>query len=549
MYSQGKLERGKRQFGPMLNSTDEMGEEESTEYFYNTLQDDIRGQPSKYEMLQERDRKIQEMKQEMYLKSVGGTLPVSLLERGKKMNANSEEGQTAYFGSDLNPITEEQFNNKVNIESEDPDEERDVSELFGENAPEEDPEEFRKFMKSIQGVGEFDIDKMLKSVENNDAESLSSGLFSDDGDFDLEAAKKRYGYDENTVDDDGPDDDDDKLFDMQALKKEFGNNQSDSNSNNSENDSSPDNMDEIISQKLEKLKSLNSELDENVSRAKSKGNAVTNTRITDSDAVRSTMGVNNKKSVAQTPLSRAPYSNPVLCLLDNEELENTSQSPAEGKLPVIPLSEIDKQWNLVHFNRCPPPDYSERLVVRRENNRIRANALYEDMLRNGVAPDDQTLTAFMSVCSEACLPDEAKDIMENMQSRHNLSITSDTYRHLIRMDIFLSNYETAIQRLKDMKGLGMVPDAESYGIVIQSLSHRDKLVEAIQIFEEAVESQTTIPEEHIKKLRARCEKFGIKHPNIPPDPDQWAKDVKDVQRRYRTRSQSVIQPLKSLTFV
>jgi hypothetical protein len=47
---------------------------------------------------------------------------------------------------------------------------------------------------------------------------------------------------------------------------------------------------------------------------------------------------------------------------------------------VIPKDEIDKQWQVVLFGRCPDPDFSGTIKERRSRLITRADSLYAEML-------------------------------------------------------------------------------------------------------------------------------------------------------------------------
>ena len=51
-------------------------------------------------------------------------------------------------------------------------------------------------------------------------------------------------------------------------------------------------------------------------------------------------------------------------------------------------------------------------------------------------------------------------------------------------------------------------DSETYGLLIESLTHRQMYVEALNFLEEASDKNVHIPNRHIRLLRTRCEKLG-----------------------------------------
>ena len=153
----------------------------------------------------------------------------------------------------------------------------------------------------------------------------------------------------------------------------------------------------------------------------------------------------------------------------------------------------------------------------------------------------------MAVYADASRHKYAVQIFDEFKA-FGLVPTAKTYKVLIRMYIRLKNIEMAIQIKDDMKKLNIIPDNESYGIIIESYTHRNMIVEALKILEEATEHKLHIAERHIKQLRARCKNLGVKHPNIPEDPNQWIKDVKQVRKDKRHASNRDIHRVQSATF-
>jgi hypothetical protein len=156
----------------------------------------------------------------------------------------------------------------------------------------------------------------------------------------------------------------------------------------------------------------------------------------------------------------------------------------------------------------------------------------------------------MSVASEAMQWEKANEIINTFKSHHDISPDATTYKYLIRMHIFMSDIAGCIERFEEMKSRGMLPDRETYGTIVATLSHRDDLLRAVQILEEADEKGIQISNRHIKKLRARFNKLNIRHPSIFPDPNLWVKDVKQVrENKKNARTGNKLQYLNSLTFI
>lgn len=95
----------------------------------------------------------------------------------------------------------------------------------------------------------------------------------------------------------------------------------------------------------------------------------------------------NKKSMVRDIFNfhNSP-SNAIVDLLDNGGDRSPSQSIKSSSLPdllahdVIPRDEIDKQWQVVLFGRCPDPDFSAPIKERRSRNITCADSLYAEML-------------------------------------------------------------------------------------------------------------------------------------------------------------------------
>lgn len=242
-------------------------------------------------------------------------------------------------------------------------------------------------------------------------------------------------------------------------------------------------------------------------------------------------------------------------LLDNEETVAGAQGAASSlesifQHDIIPKSEVDKQWQVVLFGRCPDQDVSAPIKQRRSDNLTRADALYVDMLENGVKPDQGVYNAYVSVASEAMRWEKAHEIMDLFKEKHEIVPDATTFKHLIRMHIFMSDIEGSLTWFEDMKARGLKPDKETYGILVESLSHREDLVKATKILEEASDSGIQISNRHIKKLRSRFNKLNLTHPNIYPDPNAWAKEVKEIRANRRSsKPGNRLQHLKSMSYL
>lgn len=50
---------------------------------------------------------------------------------------------------------------------------------------------------------------------------------------------------------------------------------------------------------------------------------------------------------------------------------------------------------------------------------------------------------------------------------------------------------------------------------------RNMIVDSILMLEQSNDFDHTLLERHIRLLRSRCSKIGIKHPSIAKDPHEW----------------------------
>lgn len=253
---------------------------------------------------------------------------------------------------------------------------------------------------------------------------------------------------------------------------------------------------------------------------------------------------------------KSSSSNTVVDLLDNDGDGSSSPPFSSSSLTsllsddIIPTQEIDRQWRAVLFGRSPDPDFSASIKKRRSDNIIRADALYAEMLDQGIEPDANVMSAYMSVASEAMQWEKAHKILDSFNSKHDMSPNSLTFKFLIRMHIFMSDLEGCLKRFDEMKQRGITPDRETYGMLVATLSHRDELLRAAHILEEAHSNGIQISNRHIKKLRARFNKLNVQHPNIFPDPNLWVKDFKKVRENKRNaRKGNKLQYLNSLSFI
>ena len=127
-------------------------------------------------------------------------------------------------------------------------------------------------------------------------------------------------------------------------------------------------------------------------------------------------------------------------------------------------------------------------------------------------------------------------------------VDARTYEYMIRLFIRTGDMDKALA-MKDAALAGnMKPTEESYGLILRLFTHRKMTAEALKILEEAHSKGITIHERNIKHLRKQCDALGVKHPNIPPDPHAWVKEVKQERFKKRDTSQRRVQSLLSKSF-
>ena len=70
----------------------------------------------------------------------------------------------------------------------------------------------------------------------------------------------------------------------------------------------------------------------------------------------------------------------------------------------------------------------------------------------------------------------------------------------------------------------------------------------MKLIEEATEKGHSLPERYLSHIRARCEKLQIKHPDIPPNPNAWVKDVRSAREKMKFSSKRNLKSLKDGVF-
>ena len=582
-HSDGLLERGKRQKAPLVSSADEMDAEDHEEMLSNEIRAATAGQTSKYEMVLKRDK----IRKEFRLNETGRKITLSLLAKG----VDPGPGNIVHITPDLlesgemDPMQTDQGIDDLWTDADDAamsatrrgkssggskmsDAEKAAiakaeEDMLGGMMDDNDPE-LDAFLKAIQGAGDGDnisFDDFLKNVDTsaldeNDAMDGDERGFLGSSDNHKRGRGVLGGSRGESGEENG-----DASNPMDNLLGGMG----DHHDNKFEElsrrmkDDLPEDKLRLIDELEDDIKSGRFDVEnldfDTLSRYKESADIPADDDFTprseDDDAV------SRKRITVMRP--PAVRRNPLIAMLDNEPLPEPSpnDTPSAESLAalgrdekgVITRDEVDRQWNQVLFGRCPDPDYSEPMHVRRDKNCTRADGLYNDMMEQGIQPNRETLTRYMSVHSECGRLQGALDIIDKMSAQHDLLPDEETYHRLIRGHIFIKDIDGALGRLSEMKERNLRADREVYGILINSLSHRDRLVEALQLLETAAAEGLKIQNCHIKKLRARCAKLGVEHPDIYPDPNEWVKEVKE--RRKKSKNFPVgnkVHFARSLTF-
>ena len=70
------------------------------------------------------------------------------------------------------------------------------------------------------------------------------------------------------------------------------------------------------------------------------------------------------------------------------------------------------KWDVVEFGRAPPPDYSDTLRSRHQQNINRAELALKDMVAQGIMPTSHTLTNMVAVYGSAYRIGQALDVVD-----------------------------------------------------------------------------------------------------------------------------------------
>ncbi len=236
----------------------------------------------------------------------------------------------------------------------------------------------------------------------------------------------------------------------------------------------------------------------------------------------------------------------ILALLDGKD--DSNRRNGDELIDALAGNDASRKnsWKFIEFGRAPDPDYSENLGKRRKYNDSRAEKVFKDMLSNNIEPSVHTITNYVSVFAEAVHVDKALEAMK-LFDYHNVKPNNMTYKALIKMHVKNKNdIFSALETKKEMESRGLIPCKNTYGYLVEFLTFKDMLPEALNMVDEAhVTRGYRIPEKHLMLLRKKCRDLGITHPGIPPDPKQWVYDMHHVRKTTKNATQRKIQSIKS----
>jgi hypothetical protein len=212
---------------------------------------------------------------------------------------------------------------------------------------------------------------------------------------------------------------------------------------------------------------------------------------------------------------------------------------------LLSVGDVDEMWNFIEFGRAPDPDYSGTLRDRRASNITRSMELYGEMVDSDISPGADTLASLISVFGNAGRIRNVKELIAQFKAVHNVEPNRRAYDAIIKTHILAKDIDSALQAKDECIKNNMIPGREAYGMLLQSLTNRNMLEQALLTLEECSDRGVKIQERNIKKLRSRCESLGIVHPDLPANPAAWVKAVKEVRWNKRNTSQRRIEPIRS----
>jgi pentatricopeptide repeat protein len=204
--------------------------------------------------------------------------------------------------------------------------------------------------------------------------------------------------------------------------------------------------------------------------------------------------------------------------------------------------------DFMQFGRPPQPNYHVPLSVTRKINKHRALAAWNHMVKvDGVQPNVRLYNDFISVFMESCDLSRTAEIFKVMKE-DKVPMLPLTYESMMRMFLRSKDFAGTVVTFENMKK-DKAYNPECFGLMVESYTHRNMIVEALQVLEEAKELNMRIPERNLTILRNTCRNLGVAHPDMPPDPKQWVKDLKVTQRRKKFAGKRRIQSVSTLSYI
>ena len=170
------------------------------------------------------------------------------------------------------------------------------------------------------------------------------------------------------------------------------------------------------------------------------------------------------------------------------------------------------------------------------------------MVSKGITPSDKLISKLIGVHSEAVHVQDTLNLIEKMKEKFNFKPTELTYNYLITMHIKNKDIDSAIKLKEEMMLQNLTPNSDTYGILIDNLTRREMIVEALKLVEESAHNNIKILEKHMKILRGRCANLHVTHPDIPEDPNKWVKQLKETRRKNKNVSNGKVESIKSAMF-
>lgn len=187
---------------------------------------------------------------------------------------------------------------------------------------------------------------------------------------------------------------------------------------------------------------------------------------------------------------------------------------------VINKNSVDLEWNKILFVRAAAPNYDINYDYRHQINISKARNFFIELLVDKLPLNIITLNAFLSVYSEAMTFDDAYNVLQFFYFFESKP-DDRSLRHLSRMHIRAKDIYGSLKLKLKAELIDQKFDEESYGLLIKSMIQRNMIVDSILMLEQSNDFDHTLLERHIRLLRSRCSKIGIKHPSIAKDPHEW----------------------------